>query len=74
MDEYKHITIFDKPYSMEKQAEGMAVHHAVAEGHCNECGFLGRCSADTSFRPPFFAWCAREKSKILEELKNGWER
>ena len=68
MAERKHITVFDRPYPMEKQAEGMAISQAVAEGHCGNCGFLKQCSTDDSFKPPAFAWCTRRKSEILA----GW--
>ena len=70
MSKWTHITMFDRPYSAEKQAEGIAVHQAVAEGHCVKCGFYGRCSTDSQFRPPVFSWCMRRKSAILA----GWER
>ena len=30
----KHITMFDRPYPAEKQAEGLAIHQAIVEGHC----------------------------------------
>lgn len=69
MNEWKHITVFDRPYPIEQQAEGMAVGQAVAEGHCDNCSFLKRCPTDDSFKPPVFAWCARRKSEILD----GWE-
>lgn len=64
--EYKHITIFDRPYSYDEIAEGHAIHEAVAEGHCDECCFLNRCKSDSSFRPPVFAWCFRRKAEILK--------
>lgn len=63
---YMRITIFDRPYSYDKIAEGHAIHEAVAEGHCDECGFLEQCKSDTSFRPPVFAWCSRRKAEILK--------
>lgn len=63
---YRHVTIFDKPYSFDKIAEGHAIHEAVVEGHCDRCGFLGKCRTDPSFRPPVFAWCSRRKAEIIE--------
>lgn len=63
---YKHVTIFDRPYSYDKIAEGHAIHEAVVEGHCDECCFLEQCKSDTSFRPPVFAWCSRRKAEILK--------
>lgn len=69
--EWNHITVFDREYSAEKQAEGIAVQAAVAEGHCEKCGFLNRCSTDDSFHPPVFAWCFQEKKKILHEWENA---
>lgn len=68
--EWKHITIFDKPYSLEKQAEGMAVHQAVATGACNQCGCLKQCSTDEFFKPSIFAWCQKRKHEILTEMKS----
>ena len=74
MANWKHITMFDRPYPAEKQAEGIAVHQAVAEGHCVKCGFFGRCSTDSRFMPPVFAWCMRRKAEILSDWKKGGER
>ncbi|WP_298030255.1 hypothetical protein [uncultured Dysosmobacter sp.] len=70
MAKWTHITVFDRQYPADKQAEGMAVQQAVAEGHCDQCGFLARCAADVSFVPPVFAWCARRKSEIMA----GWTK
>ena len=67
MTDWKHITMFDREYPMEKQAEGMAIHQAFAQGECNKCGFLARCSSDTNFTPPVFAWCTRRKHEILAD-------
>ena len=30
---WKHITIFDRQYSPEKQAEGLAISQAIVYGH-----------------------------------------
>lgn len=65
-NKYRHITVFDRTYSFEKIAEGHAIHEAVAEGHCDQCGFLNRCRTDEAFRPPVFAWCSRRKADILK--------
>ena len=46
----KHITIFDREYSQEKQAEGLAISEAVATGKCNECGYLNQCESNRGFR------------------------
>ena len=69
MSDWKHITVFAGDYPMDKQAEGIAIQAAVAEGYCEKCGFLKKCSTDDSFRPPVFAWCFQKKKKILHE----WE-
>lgn len=68
---FRHITVFDRPYSYDKIAEGHAIHEAVAEGHCNRCGFLKQCESDTSFRPPAFAWCSRRKAEILKAQESS---
>jgi len=68
-NEWKHITVFDREYPVDKQAEGIAVQEAVVEGHCDKCGFLCKCSTDDSFRPPIFAWCTRRKHEILKKWK-----
>ena len=44
----KHVTIFDKPYSAEKQAEGLAVNWAVITGACNYCRHVKICSSELS--------------------------
>jgi len=67
MAKWTHITVFDRQYSADKRAEGMAVQQAVVGGHCDKCGFLARCSTDPSFVPPVFTWCARQKSEIMAD-------
>lgn len=62
------ITVFDKVYSKEKQAEGLAVSEAVAFGKCGECGFLKQCEDNRDFRFPVFAWCQQRKQQILREM------
>lgn len=69
-NEWKHVTIFDKSYPKEKQAEAIAIQFAIVEGHCDKCGFLERCCTDSSFRPPVFAWCSQKKNQILKEWKD----
>lgn len=41
---YTHVTMFDRPYPPEKQAEGLAISQAIVGGHCETCGFLPQCS------------------------------
>lgn len=61
--------MFDRPYPMDKQAEGIACQQAVMEGHCGQCGFRRQCSTDRDFKFPVFAWCSRRKAEILTEWK-----
>lgn len=58
------ITAFDREYPKDVQAEGIAVHEAVAEEHCNRCAFIARCVSDDTFRPPFFAGARHAKRKF----------
>ena len=62
----QHITMFDREYPKDKQAEGIAISEAVAFGHCNKCGALKQCSKDVNFQFPVFAWCQQRKSQILK--------
>ena len=65
----KHITMFDRQYSPEKQAEGLAISQAIVYGHCDKCGFLPQCSTQgEAFQFPVFAWCMRRKAEILRDL------
>ena len=41
---HQNVVIFDRDYPKEKQAEGIAVSHAVVYGHCEKCGFLKICA------------------------------
>ena len=71
---YTHVTMFDRPYPPEKQAEGLAISQAIVGGHCETCGFLPQCSTQKDFKFPVFAWCMRRKAKIMtkmEEQENG---
>lgn len=62
----KHITIFDRAYPREKQAEGLAISEAVASGKCDKCAFLKQCARDRNFEFPVFAWCQQRKHQILK--------
>ena len=68
-DMTKHITIFDRGYSREKQTEGLAISEAVATGKCNDCGYLNQCESNRGFQFPVFAWCQKRKHQILK----SWE-
>ena len=65
----KHITMFDRPYPADKQAEGLAIHQAIVEGHCDTCGFLPQCSTQDDFKFPVFAWCMQRKAEILADMR-----
>lgn len=65
MADFTHITIFDKPYSLEKLAEGRAVSLAVAYGACNICKYVCDCMKDEKFSFPADAWCTNTKAEIL---------
>lgn len=68
MSDWKHITVFDRPSPADKQAEGLAIHQAIVEGHCDTCGFLPQCSTQDDFKFPVFAWCMQRKAEILRNL------
>lgn len=53
---WTHITTFDREYPPDVQAEGIAVHEAVAEEHCNRCAFI--------------AWCQARKKEILKSWED----
>lgn len=65
----KHITVFDRAYPREKQAEGLAISEASASGRCEKCAFLKQCARDSNFEFPVFAWCQQRKHQILK----SWE-
>lgn len=77
--EWTHITMLDRQYPPEKQAEGLAVSQAVVQGHCLTCGFYRECTANSQFQFPVFAWCSRRKAEILTEWnmaaqrEEGWD-
>ena len=50
MAKWKHITMFDRPYPAEKQAEGIAISQAIVGGHCIQCGFYKKCTTDNRFK------------------------
>lgn len=70
---WTHITIFDREYPKDVQAEGIAVQEAVVEANCNRCVFIARCVIDDTFRPPFFAWCQARKQEILKSMEKKEE-
>lgn len=69
MEDYTHITMFDRPYPPEKQAEGLAISQAIVDGHCYKCGFFHQCSTQDDFQFPVFAWCMKRKAEILKEME-----
>ena len=69
MSDWKHITVFDRPYPADKQAEELAISQAIVGGHCDKCGFLPQCSTQgKAFQFPVFAWCMQRKAEILRNL------
>ncbi len=56
-----NTVIFDKPYSKEKIAEGLAVQRAVISGVCNMCKYLRQCENDDTFKFPKDAPCMTGK-------------
>lgn len=69
MEGLTHITMFDRQYPPDKQAEGLAISQAIVGGHCQRCGFLGQCSTQNDFQFPPFAWCMRRKAEILKGME-----
>lgn len=72
-----NITIFDRLYPMDKQAEGMAVHWAVVSGACDSCSNRLPCENWTPDSPMVFpppgAACATKKAEILRQLSGEGE-
>lgn len=67
---YKHITMFDRQYPPEKQAEGLAISQAIVFGHCDRCRFLPKCSTQgEAFRFPASAWCMSRKAEIIADMR-----
>ena len=71
MNNYTHITVFDREYPMDVQAEGLAVTQAVLTGACNRCELLKQCSNGERFKFPETAWCMKKKAEILANWKEG---
>ena len=66
----KHITMFDRQYMPEKQAEGLAISQAIVFGHCDKCAFLPQCSTQgAEFTFPAVAWCMHRKAEILADMQ-----
>ena len=67
------VTIFDRAYPAETQAEGQAVSWAVATGACDGCRYLAVCSRSdgVTWRPPATAACMVRKAEILDGLPRG---
>lgn len=68
MAEFTHITIFDKPYSPEKLAEGLAISTAIMSGACDRCGYLRECESSGVSIFPTDAWCMKKKAEYLKEI------
>lgn len=66
-----NIVIFDKAYSAEKFAEGLAVNWAVVNGVCENCINLNQCASERDFKFPIDSPCMIKKAKILKEMKGG---
>lgn len=71
MDDMTLITVFGRPYSADKQAEGQAVSWAVANMLCFKCEHYFRCSTDTKFVPPENTFCMRKKAELLGGHDDG---
>lgn len=63
-----NVTMFDRPYPTEKEAEGLAVISAIITGKCNECPSYAECTTKDNFKFPVDAYCMRQKAIILK----GW--
>lgn len=59
-----HIAIFEKPYSVDKIAEGQAVTQAMLNGDCNRCTYYLKCSSKEDFEFPENAPCMQRKRRI----------
>lgn len=53
--------------SLEKVAEGHAIHWAITCGACDSCKFLIICEKDRHFIFPETAACMVKKKEILKE-------
>ena len=63
----ENLVIFDKPYPIDKQAEGIAIAWAVTSGACNLCRLRSRCECDPDFTIPQDRACMIRKKEILQE-------
>lgn len=70
---WTHITLFDRHYSKDKQAEGLAIIQAVVSGQCDKYIFLEPCSTGKPFQMPASTWCMQKKSQILKKWEKGVE-
>lgn len=61
----KNVTMFMDEMPKELQAEGLGVQMAVISGECNRCGYLAKCSTDSSFKFPAEAFCMKRKEAII---------
>jgi hypothetical protein len=59
-----HITMFNKPYSEDKIAEGLAISYAVQNGICHKCEYKFYCTSNHVFEFPENAPCMHIKRKI----------
>ena len=71
MRDFTLITMFDKLYPADKQAEGRAISWAITSGACNSCLHLRRCSSDNRFVFPSDAACMKKKKELLDGDGNG---
>ena len=62
-----NIVIFDKPYSKEETAEGLAIQQAVITGECNMCKYKNECENNRNFVFPENAACMKRKQRILKK-------
>ena len=56
--------MFDKPYSEDKRAEGMAIAQSIITGECNKCSYMNECSSNPEFKFPENAACMKRKIRI----------
>lgn len=65
-----NITIFDKAYDRDKNAEGLAIANSVLNGECDICPSVAVCSSNGNFKFPTDAACTVHKREILQ----SWEK
>lgn len=61
-----NITIFDKAYDREKNAEGLGIAASVLNGECDTCPSVAVCSSNGRFKFPDDAACMVHKRDILQ--------